>query len=102
MMGRVQVLDVLIWRRYGPTTMPEMSLWITTDREAWFIRHILLGNMIRMSTAVSIEGRIALSERGGVRVPEVVSWPVGWMEISCYRSRQRRLVSVGHGKWVAV
>ena len=79
-----------------------MSLWITTDREAWFIRHILLGNMIRMPTAVSIEGRIALSERGRIRVPEVVSWPVWWMEVSCNRSWQRRLVSVGHGKWVAV
>ena len=82
--------------------MPEMSLWITTDRQAWFIRHILLRNMIWMSTAVSIEGRITLPERGRVRVPEVVSWPVGRMEVSCYRSWQWRLVSVGHGKWVAV
>ena len=102
MMSRVQVLDVLVWRRYRPATMPEMSLWITTDREAWFIRHILLRNMIRMPTAISIEGRIALSQRRRVGVPEAVSWPVGWMEVPCYRSWQGRLVSVGHGKWVAV
>ena len=101
MMCRVQFLNVSISRRYRPTSVPEIGRWIATDRKAWFVSHVLLRNMIWMSAVLAVVARLALSERGGIGMSEVVWWPVRWIEISGHWSRQW-LVSVGHGEWVAV
>ena len=100
-MHRVQLLNISIWRRYRPASMPEVGRWIATDREAWFVSHVLLRDMIWVSAVLTVVARLALSERGGIGMSEVVWWPVRRIEISGHWSRQR-LVSVGHGEWVAV
>ena len=81
--------------------MPEVGRRIATDREAWFVSHVLLRDMIWVSAVLTVVARLALSERGGIGMSEVVWWPVRRIEISGHWSRQR-LVSVGHGEWVAV
>ena len=81
--------------------MPEIGWWIATDRKAWFVSHVLLRDMIWMSTVLAVVARLALSERGDIGMSEVVWWSVRWIEISGHWSRQW-LVSVGHGQWVAV
>ena len=100
-MHRVHLLNISIWRRYRPASVPEIGRWIATDREAWFVSHVLLRDMIWMSAVLAVVARLALSERGDIGMSEVVWWPVRWIEISGHWSRQG-LVSVGHGEWVAV
>ena len=59
--------------------MPEIGRWIATDRKAWLVSHVLLRHMIWMSTVFAVVARLALSERGGIGMSEVVWWPVRWI-----------------------